>query len=344
LLTHLTPFPFDDQFPGSGDEGFRFIWHGGEPFMVPIEHYDEIGKLQKSIIGPLMYQNLIQTNLTILTDRHIEWLKNGRFLAQMGVGFSFDVYGDQRRHLNGKDTSQRILNNLQLLLDNNLRVGGITVLSRSTISHLENIFHFYDALGLDFRLLPYHLETSPEQTATNAVTPEEISETMCNLFDLWSQSEHPVTIAPLNEYTEDAIAFINKRMKFYYDKDLDENIFIIDTDGRVFGHETYLHEHAYGNLFEQPFEEILDCKNRHQLVAKATRRMETYCVNCEFFGACSGYPVAEANPMEEEWLSRSGCYVAPVLAHIVDRLTRSGLGLLPETMSTTAGSQDRVRL
>jgi len=329
LLCHLNQFAVDE--PGSAEDGFSFIWHGGEPFMVPLEHYEEIGRLQRTILGPLNYQNFVQTNLTILTERHIEWIRSGRFFAHMGVGFSFDVYGDQRRDLRGRATSSKIMGNLQLLLDNKIRASGITVLSSSTRPHLRNIFHFFDNLGLDFRLLPYHLETNPMQTSTNGVAPNDIAAAMCELFDLWCQSEDPITISPLNDYTEDAISFINNRKNFYYNKAVNEHIFIIDTNGDLCGHETYMSEHRYGNLFEQPLGDILRSETRRRLVTKAARRMEQYCANCEFFGACSGFPVAEASPMEEQWLSRDGCYVAKILSHIVGRLTNAGLGLLPGT-------------
>jgi uncharacterized protein len=322
-------FPTDRSSIPSDIAELNFIWHGGEPFMVPIGHYDEIGKLQKLILDPLVYQNFVQTNLTILTDRHIEWIRSGIFFSNKSVGFSFDVYGDQRCDIRGRDASGKVLKNLQLLIDNKITSSGITVLSRSTAPNVRNIFQFYNDLGLDFRLLPYHLETNPEQTKINGVSVNEIAASMCELFDLWCLSEEPITVAPLNEYVEDAIAFVNNKKTFYYDKKIDESIFIVDTDGSVHGHEVYGTQHAYGNLFEQPFEEILCSESRRRTVARAALRMDNYCVKCKFFGACSGFPVAEANPMEEQWLLSSGCYVAKILDHIVDRLDKAGMGRAP---------------
>src|SRR4026208_2120843 len=76
-------------------EYLDFIWHGGEPFLIPIAMYDAIGNMQREILGDkVAYQNVAQTNLTILTDKHLELLKSQRFFR--GIGVSFDVYGDQR--------------------------------------------------------------------------------------------------------------------------------------------------------------------------------------------------------------------------------------------------------
>jgi uncharacterized protein len=329
LIRHLADYEFDVQSPHAGEDGFEFIWHGGEPLMVPMDHYESIGRLQRAILGPLAFRNVVQTNLTILTARHPDWFKQESFFKRDSIGFSFDVYGDQRTDITGAQTTQKVLDNLGRLLANDISVGGITVLSRSTVGHVANIFRFYDDLGLGFRLLPFHLEVVPGQAAVNGVAQRDIVAAMCLLFDLWRQSEQPVVVAPLNEYIEDAIAVINGQNGSFYDKASDESIFIIDTNGDVYGGEPYLPEHCYGNLFRQPFDEVLASPARAELVAQSRRRMETYCTDCPFFGSCSGYPVAEANPMEREWLRHDGCYVAPILAHIVQQLSRAGLGRMP---------------
>ena len=71
-----------------------FISHSGEPFLVPLQFYEAVNLIQKYIFGSeLKYINAVQTNLTVLTERHIEFLKRGFF---EDIGVSFDVYGDQR--------------------------------------------------------------------------------------------------------------------------------------------------------------------------------------------------------------------------------------------------------
>jgi hypothetical protein len=56
--------------------------------------------------------------------------------------------------------------------------------------------------------------------------------------------------------------------------------------------------------------------------------MDKFCTKCPYFGACSGYPVAESNQMEEKWLETEGFYVAKIITHIVRRLDASGVGHL----------------
>jgi uncharacterized protein len=301
LIDHVASYEFDTETPLAGDDGYEFIWHGGEPFMVPIEHYERIGELQRQKLGPLAYTNVTQTNLTILTDRHLDWLKRETFIKRGGLGFSFDVYGDQRRDIRGQRTTQKVLKNLKTLMDNGIPAGAITVLSRSTIRHVENIFRFYDGLGIDFRLLPYHLETEPQQTADSGVSPDDIAGVFCTLFDLWRQSEQPIVIAPITDYLEYAVAFMNGKRDAFYDKEVDESIFVIDTNGDVVGYETYSEKNRYGHLFDQPFEEVLASSSRQALVAKARQRVETYCTNCIYRGACSTFPNRSHSRPHRRW-------------------------------------------
>jgi uncharacterized protein len=97
-----------------------FLWHGGEPFLVPIEYYSEIKTLQREAFRDLSDRvtNSAQTNLTILTDRHLAWLKEKRFIDSLGI--SFDVSGDQRVDTGGKVKTEVVLRNLQKLIDHEI--------------------------------------------------------------------------------------------------------------------------------------------------------------------------------------------------------------------------------
>lgn len=307
-----------------GEDRFSFIWHGGEPFMQPLDYYEQIGTIQEDTIPKsITYHNSVQTNLTVLTERHIDHLKERRFFQS--VGFSFDVYGDQRPDISGRSSTEKVLRNLQKLNDHGIETGAICVLSRSTFPHIKNIFKFYESIGTSFRILPYHIEKLEDQTKVNGLLPGEIASAMCTVFDMWLATKSSIDVSPLDTYLGNAIYYLNSSKTLFYDKLTDESIFIVETNGETYGYNSYGGDCSYGNLFDQSFEEILVSKNRRDLASRANQRVETYCLDCKYYGACSGYPVADANPFEEKWLSTSGCYVASIINHIVNRLLETGL-------------------
>lgn len=323
LFTHFSSFRPDHC---GKEDLYTFIWHGGEPFMVGMDYYDQIGKIQNEAIGDLCrYHNSVQTNLTILTQAHIEALVERRFFKSIGI--SFDVYGDERHDVRGRPSTEKVLRNLQALFDYGIPTGAICVLSRSTLPHIKAIYKFYERLGLAFRILPFHIEAVSGQAEAHGLTPHEIAHGMCEAFDLWLSSEHPITLYPLDTYLRSALHFLNGVRPWFYDQESDETIFVVDTNGEVTGYETYSGGVSYGNIFSQSFEEIIYSPTRKRHADESAQRIERYCAKCPYLGACSGYPAASANALEISWFSENVCYVSLVIGHMVRRLVETGLGV-----------------
>jgi uncharacterized protein len=318
-------------------EKIRFVWHGGEPLMIELDYYREIARQQHvAFDGGVNFENTIQSNLTIMNDRIIDFIREGVLFT--GIGFSFDVYGEQRVDIKGRPTDAKVLKNLQMLLDADIPIGGITVLTRKTVGKLRNIFDFYNDLGLDFRLLPFHIESVAGQTDESGISPSEITAAFCAVVDWWFETGMEVNIEPLEQYLVQTISFLSDGFMFRYDKKINESSFIIGSQGGVSG----VGDHAgtrvsYGNIFEQPFDEILDAPARLEEARLADVRQARWCGPCKFFGHCNGGFIANANEIEIQGLETHGCYVASVMEHMVMRLNQG----LPELAALAVGARDR---
>ena len=326
LFNNLSAYtPVDCNGTSLDSEELKLVWHGGEPFMVKLTYYEEIGRLQRAIFGERFHcNNSAQTNLTVLTDEHLQHLQERRFFQSIGI--SFDVYGDQRIDAKGRSSTDKVLRNLQRLKDSNINFGGIAVLSRDTLSKIANVYKFYNSIDVQFRVLPFHLAAFEDQTGVHGLRSDEIASAMCEVFDLWLQSENPTMVLPIDSYIDYAIAYMSGASKQYYDKDADENVLVVNTDGTTYGVvETYQEQHCYGNMFDQSLEEIFASPNRRRMIAESSARVEKYCARCPYFGACPGMDVSEANPIEAESLRLHGCYIRAVVGHIVKRFEETGL-------------------
>ena len=320
----LRNLPGREFFGTTTREDFRFIWHGGEPLLIKPSYYKSIGLLQQEIIRDRSrYSNGAQSNLTVLTDEQLDFIASGAFFDTIGV--SLDVYGEDRIDLMGRNSTSKTLKNMQRLRNRDVSFGAITVLTRSSLRYLKNTIRFFEALDIDFRVLPYHLEAFEEQTAAHGMTLAEITQAMCAVFDVWIRSDAELTIQPLAGYVPAAIRYICGEKDYTYNKRAEENIFIIGTDGSVYGADVYTDDYRYGNLVEQPLEEIMQSKNRLLKVAQAERALETFCFKCKYYGACSGSWVADATPIIAQSMAAEGCHIAHILDHIVDRFEEGGV-------------------
>jgi uncharacterized protein len=308
---------------GMGDlrgNEITFIWHGGEPFLVPVEYYDQIGEVQCGVFGDsVRFNNMVQTNLTVLTQRHIEFLKERRFFRD-GVGVSFDVVGDQRVDTRGRLKTQSVLANLQKLIDAGIPVGAIAVLARNTLPHIEGIYRFYDALGVPVQVLPFYKSASDGQIEQHSLSFEEIASSFKRLFDAWLSSSRATRLVPIDEYLGYALAVLAGRRADVYDPGRDEHSFLVDTDGTTYGTaDTYDDRYAYGNLFKQELRELLASPARSQAAQEARARMGR-CGTCPYFGYCPGTYAADATVERRRMLAQEGCPVRELIAHIVQRL------------------------
>jgi hypothetical protein len=64
----------------------QFIWHGGEPFAQPLDYWQDIIADQARVFGKAFQQrsiiDTVQTNLTLVTGRHLPLLKKARRMAR----------------------------------------------------------------------------------------------------------------------------------------------------------------------------------------------------------------------------------------------------------------------
>jgi len=305
-------------------EDADFVWHGGEPFLIPLEFYEQVNLIQKDIFGPeFKYTNSVQTNLTVLTERHMEFLQKG-FFGDIGV--SFDVYGEQRVDTKGKSRTDMVRANIGKLISHQIDFGAIAVLARDTLPSIKQIYRFFDELGIDHRILPYYRSVSSDQARRHGLDFDELVGAYKDVFHEWLASERATPVDPIKDYVRYAIRHVTGVDNDRYDRSISERVFIIDINGDVFNSiESYEPEFRYGNLFSSAFHEIATSAGRARSVALSQQRVERFCHQCPYFGSCPGVYVVNATSVERKVLETSGCPVRAMLDYILDVFKRTDL-------------------
>jgi len=302
-----------------------FVWHGGEPFLIPLDYYRQIQVMQKTILGDnIAYSNAVQTNLTVLTEGHLAFLAERGLFANLGV--SFDVFGDQRVDTRGNLRTDTVVANIQKLIDAQIPFGAIAVLARNTLPHVEAIYRYYDSLGIECRFLPFYMTAYEWQSAQHGLSFEELTAALKVLADAWLVSERATPVEPISEYVDFAIAHMTDAPRRYYDRFRTELVYIVNIDGGVWGvGEAYEPEGCYGNLFQDDLASVLSSPSRRRVTNDSAARMTKYCGACPYFGHCPGFFVANATPEQQRLLAEHGCPVREVIGHIIDRLEKANI-------------------
>jgi uncharacterized protein len=301
-----------------------FVWHGGEPFLVPLEFYEQVDLIQKDIFGAeFKCTNSVQTNLTVLTTRHIEFFKRGFF---KDIGVSFDVYGDQRIDTKGRSRVDTVRANMRKLIEHRIKFGAIAVLARSNLANIKQIYRFFDDMRIEHRILAYYKSVGSEQTQRHGLDFAELVGAYKDVFHEWLASERATPVKPVKDYVRYAVQNITGVDNNRHDRATDERIFVVDVNGDVFNIvETYEREFCYGNLFSSPLRDIVQSEGRLRSVALSQERTQRFCHPCPYFGSCPGIFVANATSVERDLLEASGCPVRATLDHILDVFKRTDL-------------------
>src|SRR5262245_31731928 len=253
-------------------EDADFIWHGGEPFLIPLEFYEEVDLIQKDVFGTeFKYNNSVQTNLTVLTGRHIEFLESG-FFGDIGV--SFDVYGAQRVDTRGRSRTEAVHANINKLISHQIDFAAIAVLARDTLPSIKKIYRFFDELGIDHRILAYYRSVSDEQAQRHGLDFDELVGAYKDLFHEWLASERATPVDPIKDYVRYAIRHITGVDSDRYDRSTSERVFVIDINGDVFNTvESYEPKFRYGNIFNATFHEVAASPERARSIELSQQRV-----------------------------------------------------------------------
>ena len=319
-----------------------FVWHGGEPLMLASDFYLEMEEFQHEAFDSknIPFTNSIQTNLTLLNEQSLGLLKN--FFKHIGV--SIDVFGDQRVNVGGKQIQNRVLENMQILKDQHITFGCITVLSTQNADFIESIYHFFEEIDTSFRLLPIYRTGYEGQQSTLALAPEQILGVYKKAIDLWFASNSYIQVRPIQDYITHVVWHFDKERlkKRFYNKMQSEVVYIVDTEGSLYSNaDAYDISLCHGNLFKDSLNVLKQSTAYLRAVNAAQDRINQTCADCKYYGSCSGYFIGEATP-EQRWydgLHRLQCSVVkPSQNYIEQILLEAGLA------SATDGLQLNERI
>ncbi len=283
------------------------IWHGGEPLLLPDDYIEAILDLQDDVFGANAVErgeivNCVQTNLFALTPRKLGLLKRGQFL----VGVSFDLASGVRVDRKGRETEERVVENMERLRAANIRFGAITVLAAHNRDYLSMVHDFFADIHVSFRVLPLHAAPLNLPDAPFSLTKQDAVDGLCELFVHWLNDGCRIRVDPLSDYLQVVLLrMCGLTRPAWSRRSHGDNVLIVNTDGNLFVYEeAYLFKKSevLGNLFNQDIAGILESDKYERSLGRSELRAAQHCEGCEFKGPCNSSPlyhVCDLEPTDE---------------------------------------------
>lgn len=306
-----------------------FIWHGGEPTVLPMTFYEKALYLQARLRRTdQQVQNILQTNGTRLTSEWVQFLKNYQF----GVGVSLDgpalVHNQQRRFPSGGDSFTQVIDGIRRLQDRGLDFTLLMVIDQDTLGlGADCVFDFLLEQNIKriscIAAKPVNVpKTLPGTPAQHYSSPKQMAGFLGRLFDRWLQhGDEEIEIrelrAIMNRLSGDppyTCTLAGGCLGRY---------FLVEPQGQIAHCDLFLGDPSYtlGNVQQNSFAEIRDSP---ALLALRTKYNESIMRmrECSYFSVCNGWCPHERylsirhNPHHQE----NCCGLSDLIAHINSRI------------------------
>ncbi len=302
-----------------------FVWHGGEPMLMPVSFYWKAFELQEKIFHGKKFrvENGFQTNLTLLDDNYLELFRKKKF---GNIGVSFDVFNQHRIFKNGMPTDKIVLKNLERLKTNGIKHSILCVLTRQNIGRIKEIYRFFRKKNLAFLTVPVH-HLGPHKKDLYGITPQEYARASIKLFDMWfyDRDVEPI-VSEFQYFIVDLTGVKNGLSCCFFAKSCADHTIHFNPDGTAYNCTRMdFGRYVYGNIFRQNMGEIMNSKARKMLM-KRYEVVKEECGDCRYFEKCYG-GCPNIGRTQENFLSKSVMcpYFKAMFSHIEKRLRQHGL-------------------
>ncbi len=273
-----------------------FVWHAGEPLVLPIGFYQRAFELQRQWnINNVRITNSFQTNATLVTQKWCQFFK----AYAVNVGVSLDgpkyIHDVQRVDKLGRGTFDRIMHGIEILRTNDIDYSVIAVVTKESVQRPDDFWQFFSDLH------PAILGLNPEEMEGVNKSPSlQVQEDIeCykqffkRLLVLNEESRNLLKIREVSHFTHQ---ILSNSVHAFSQTNIPTAILSFDHDGNVstFSPELLTMSHpeystfAFGNVFDEPLESIFEHPKFLEINAQIQRGVARCKETCEYFAFCGG--------------------------------------------------------
>lgn len=307
----------------TGAQNIEFVWHGGEPLLLPVKYYEKALELQNIFKSENQkISNAIQTNGTRITNEWLDFLVKNNIDIGVSLDGTKKINDLQRVYKNGKSSYQDVIDNIKKCEENNLNYGVLIVIDKPTIQEgadklLEMITSLHtSSVGL--------LNVIPKNETSNICDEHYVSHKdyvtfLSKLYPLWNKKYRD--LFNIRDFTglEKGIKH-KKAFMCYYGGNCHLQYLTIEPNGDVSACDKYIgnKDYQYGNLMVDSLKEILINSKNAKLITQKYEQENKKFTNCEWFDVCQGNCAHDnlLNNKYQQGENNTCCGMKPLLSEI----------------------------
>lgn len=265
-----------------------FVWHGGEPTLLPLDYYREVVRLQRRHAGAHVVDNCLQTNGTLIDD---DWC---RFLHDEGwlVGLSID--GTQRQHdtyrrmRGGKGTHERVMLAVEMLDRHGVQWNAMATVNAANADGPIEFYRFFKSIGcLWLQFTPVVERDRLGRLCHFSVSPHQWGSFLCGLFDEWCA--HDVGRVQVQLFDATLANYLGLPPSLCSLSATCGQSLCVEHNGDVYSCDHFVSpEHLLGNIRQAPLLQMAYGDRQQQFGLDKARLLSDECRACRHLFACHG--------------------------------------------------------
>lgn len=272
-------------------ENVQWYWHGGEPTLLGKDYFYDAQEVFADNYNSNFKQALQTNGIIAMKDR--EWIDVAKDCG-IGVGFSFDLYGQSERLGKDVDIIEQYENMLDDFRDKGARrnTEAVTVITNKTISRLIDTYeHFKSRFGKEYAMsLLLVFETDENNPSGLGISEEDYIKYYPEYLNhvLRDTSENAIIdryiytylVRLIGDESTSSCGFIECRRKWL----------AVNPDGSVMhcDREPGIY-YNLGNIMDyNSIDDIYNSEMYLKFEADCEERLDNYCRKCDFYYICNG--------------------------------------------------------
>lgn len=265
------------------ETSFNIILHGGEPTLVDYKCYQEFFDYLMQTYSDVSFKFSMQTNCFHLSDEYIDFLKK----YDVNVGVSID--GNQKIHdktrvdINGNGTFSRIKKNIIKLIENEIGVSGLIVVTKELLNEDLSYLNFFNYYGINLKINPMLNYGEASNEASLWLEAGDYSDYIKKVYLYILENDIEININPVSNIFR-AIVNETKMSECAYKNECGKNFICVDYKGDIYpcGRFYDVEGSCLGNVF-----------NTNEITTFVQIELSEKCKNCKYlkwcYGGCSAY-------------------------------------------------------
>ena len=279
------------------------VWHAGEPLAVPISYYEEaFAEIRREAPAGAEIRHCMQSNGTLLNKTWCDFIK----AHDVSIGLSIDgpakIHDAHRKTRSGRGSHELAIRGLRLLQDHQIPFHVISVITKESLGHAEDIYQFFEQLGvsqLGFNIEEIEGQNTASSLSSSKAASEKMEAFMAVIFQL---QKHAAGRMRIREF-DAALAKIrsqkplgNFEFPHFNEQVRPFGIVSVDCDGN---YSTYSPEllgmtlpkygsFSFGNVLIDDFVEAVETKKFHAAFADIRSGIKLCQESCQYYHYCGG--------------------------------------------------------